>query len=479
MKFSSLRLGVFMGAALLLVAPGLAADTAPEIKRPNVLFIAVDDLRPEIGAFGADYMQTPAIDSLAETGVAFTRAYANVPVCGASRASMLTGLRPTQERFLTYYTRIDEDAPGIPTIPGWFKQAGYTTISLGKISHHADDGANSWSEPPWSPKNESLPGYHGWRNYLAEDNIREDMRKEKGRPPAWENVDVDDDAYFDGRVAKRAVELLQKFKEHGTPFFLAVGFVKPHLPFNAPKKYWDLYPEDSVSPAANRLFPEKAPQQAWHNWGELRKYQGVPPGDAPVPDEMARKLVRGYRAATSYSDAQVGRVLDELDRLGLAESTIVVLWGDHGWSLGEHGLWAKHSPFDLANHIPLIVRAPGASTGLAPGLVESVDIYPTLVELAGLPDPGHLQGESFAVALENPGAGLKDAVYTRWQNSDSIRTGRYNYTEWRDNSGQVTSRMLYDNVADPGELNNLAEDPAQAVTVAELSLALARHIGSI
>lgn len=479
MKFTGLCLTVFMGAFQLFAVPGMAAETSLEAQRPNVLFLAIDDLRPEIGAYGATYMQTPAIDSLAETGVAFTRAYANVPVCGASRASMLTGLRPTRERFLTYYTRIDEDAPGIPTIPGWFKQAGYTTMSLGKISHHADDGASSWSEPPWSPENESLPGYRGWRNYLQQENIREDMRKAQGRPPAWENADVDDDAYFDGRVAERAVELLQKFEQEGTPFFLAVGFVKPHLPFNAPKKYWDLYPEESVNLAANRLFPEKAPQQAWHNWGELRKYQGVPQGDAPVPDEMARKLVRGYRAATSYSDAQVGRVLDELDRLGLAESTIVVLWGDHGWSLGEHGLWAKHSPFDLANHIPLIVRAPGAATGLAQGLVESVDIYPTLVELAGLPDPGHLQGASFAAALEAPATGLKEAVYTRWQNSDSIRTDRHNYTEWRDKSGQVTSRMLYDNVADPGELNNLAEDPAQAVILYVLSQALAEHIESL
>lgn len=473
---NGLRISVFVGAALLFAAPVLAAEMAPEVKRPNVLFLAMDDLRPEIGAYGATYMQTPAIDSLAQTGVAFTRAYANVPVCGASRASMLTGLRPTRERFLTFHTRIDEDAPGIPTIPGWFKQAGYTTISLGKVSHHADDGENSWSEPPWNPENESLPGYRGWRNYLEQENIREDMRKQEGHPPAWENADVDDDAYFDGRVAKRAVEFLQKFEQDGTPFFLAVGFVKPHLPFNAPRKYWDLYPEDSVSLAANRLFPEKAPQQAWHNWGELRKYEGVPPGDAPVSDEMARKLVRGYRAATSYSDAQVGRVLNELERLGLAESTIVVLWGDHGWSLGEHGLWAKHSPFNLATRIPLIVRAPGATAGYAPGLVESVDIYPTLVELAGLPVPGHLQGESFAAALQMPGVELKEAVFPRWQNSDSIRTDRYYYTEWRNPQCKVTARMLYDHEKDPDELNNRADDPAYAITVADLSVMLSMHI---
>ena len=460
----------------LLLAACLPAAQAEERPRMNVLFLAIDDLRPELAVYGAEYMHTPAIDGLAEEGVSFRRAYSNVPVCGASRASMLTGLRPTRERFLTFYSRIEEDAPDVPTLPGWFKQAGYTTVSLGKVTHHRNDGASSWSEPAWGPENSSLPGYRGWRNYLEEENIREDMRKEEGHPPAWEAPDVEDDAYFDGRVAQRAMELLQQFKQEDTPFFMALGFVKPHLPFNAPKRYWDMYPLDGIAPAADRLFPEKAPQQAWHNWGELRKYRGVPAGDEPVPDDMARKLIQGYRAATSYSDAQVGRVLDELDRLGLAENTIVVLWGDHGWSLGEHGLWCKHSPFELANRIPLIVRAPGSSRGVANGLVESVDIYPTLVELAGLPAPGHLQGDSFTQALDDPGVVLKKAVFPRWQNSDSIRTDRYYYTEWRDEQGKVTDRMLYDHDEDPGELNNVAGDSAYALIVNELSLELAGHI---
>ena len=462
----------------LLAIAWLGPLQAQQGSKPNILFLAIDDLRPELGAYGAAHMQTPSIDSLAATGVTFVRAYSNVPVCGASRASMLTGLRPTRERFLTYYTRMDEDAPDTPTMPAWFRQAGYTTMALGKVSHHLTDSADSWSEPAWLPSNDSVEGYKKWRNYLVEENILEDMKKE-GMPPAFEAADVDDDAYFDGKVALRAMELLRRFKEQDESFFLAVGFVKPHLPFNAPKRYWDLYPEESLPATVNQPFPEKAPPQAWHNWGELRHYDGVPDGEAPVPEGLARTLVQGYRAAASYTDAQVGRVLDELERLGLAENTIVVLWGDHGYSLGEHGLWVKHSPFELATRIPLVVRAPGTTAGMASGLVESVDIYPTLVELAGLPMPGHLQGESFSAALQNPADSLKKAVFPRWQNSDSIRTGRYYYTEWRNPGGDVVARMLYDHLNDPAELNNVAEDSSYSIVVSQLSEALKTHIASL
>ena len=468
-------------ALLLALAclPSAVLASADEVaERPNVLFLAIDDLRPEIGAYGADYMHTPAIDRLAAEGVTFVRAYANVPVCGASRASMITGLRPTRERFLTYYTRAEEDAPGMPTMAGWFKQAGYTSISLGKVLHHSDDSAGDWSEPPWDPVNDSVPGYRKWRNYLVEENIREDMKK-GGRPPAFEAANVDDDAYFDGKVARQAIEYLERFARDGEPFFLAVGFVKPHLPFNAPARYWDRYPEKPVTGAVSQPFPESAPDQAWHNWGELRHYDGVPKGDAPVPEGLAQTLVRGYRAATSYSDAQVGRVLEALSDLGLAENTVVVLWGDHGFSLGEHGLWVKHSPFELANRIPLIVRAPGTAPGVVHGLVESVDLYPTLVELAGLSAPAHLQGRSFTSAMRDPREGTKRAVFTRWQNSDSIRTDRYHYTEWRNQKGKVTARMLYDHRADPGEVNNVAEDPEYSLVVSELSVALAEHIDEL
>lgn len=475
----SSRTLVILALLLTLSAPALAEGAATtSANPPNVLFLAIDDLRPELSAYGADHMHTPAIDRLASTGVTFVRAYANVPVCGASRASMLTGLRPTPERFTTFYTRAEEDVPGIPTVGAWFRAAGYTTVSLGKIFHHSDDSEAAWSEPAWDPENDSLPGYRGWRNYLVEDNIREDMKKD-GRPPAFEAPDVPDDAYFDGKVAARAIEYLQRFADRNEPFFLAVGFVKPHLPFNAPRRYWSLYPEETLPERVSQPFPETAPNQAWHNWGELRRYDGVPAADEPVPEELARTLVQGYRAAASYSDAQVGRLLDELDRLGLADDTIVVLWGDHGFSLGEHGLWVKHSPFELANRVPLIVRAPGAAPGRRYGLVESIDIYPTLVDLAGLAAPGHLQGRSLVPALNDPTAGLKQAVFTRWKNSDTIRTDRYHYTEWRNPAGKVIARMLYDHRNDPGERLNVSEDPAYGLVVVELAAALEEHLQSL
>jgi arylsulfatase A-like enzyme len=466
---------LLLGIFLFIAMSGFFATDPETQQRPNVLFLAIDDLRPELGAYGKSHMQTPAIDRLAATGATFTRAYANVPVCDASRASMLTGLRPTRARFLNYDSRADTDAPGTPTIAAWFKRAGYTTISLGKVIHHRDDSTDAWSKPPWRPGNSSLRGYYGWRNYLVEGNIREDM-KSNGSPAAFEAPDVSDDAYFDGKVAMRAIKELQKFAEKDNPFFLAVGFVKPHLPFNAPKRYWEMYPAASLPARISQPFPEGAPPQAWHSWGELRHYGGVPKGDAPVPEALARTLVQGYRAATSYTDAQVGRVLDELDRLDLAKNTIVVLWGDHGYSLGEHGLWVKHSPFELAKHVPLIVRAPGMAPGISDGLVESVDIYPTLVELAGLPSPAHLQGRSFAKALRDANAPLKDAVFTRWQNSESIRTERLHYTEWFNQDGTIIGRMLYDHTVDPGENDNLSEDPAHSHVVSDLSARLAKHI---
>jgi arylsulfatase A-like enzyme len=461
----------FMLLAFCLAAltPHSAAnqDTTARSFKPNILFIAVDDLRPELGAYGKTGMQTPAIDRLASQGITFDRAYVNVPVCGASRASLMTGLRPTRDRFVDFGTKVDKDAPGVTTLPAHFKAHGYTAVSLGKVLHHRTDAADSWSEEPWHPKN-ARADYRSWRNYILPENIAQDIDKD-AQPPAWEAPDVADDAYFDGQIATRAIERLRSLAATGEPFFLAVGFLKPHLPFNAPKKYWDLYPPESVSLTDNPLFPETAPEQARHNFGELRNYAEVPDGD--------EQLIRGYRAGASYSDAQVGRVLGELDRLGLEGETIVVLWGDHGWSLGEHGLWAKHSSFDVANRIPLIVRAPGSPRGqVTQGLVESVDIYPTLVELAGLPAPGHLQGRSFVPMLENPGVSVHKAVFPRWKAGDSIRTDNHYYTEWRNPNGKVVARMLYNHRNDPDERINVASLPEYAEVVADLSAKLDQHI---
>jgi len=437
--------------------------TMPE-ERPNVLFIPIDDLRPQMACYGHRRMVTPHMDRLAQDGVLFKRAYCQVPVCGATRASLLTGVRPTRERFVTFKTWADEDLPGALTLPEHFRKHGYTTLSDGKVFHHRTDCAErSWSEEPWHPQR---PG-EDWRNYMLPESLGQDDDPRIGAP--CECADVPDNAYFDGQTAERAIRDLHRLKQAGRPWFLACGFVKPHLPFNAPKRYWDYYRPDDVELADNPFPPDAAPDEALHNWGELRRYLGIP-AEGPLPDELARRLVHGYYAATSYTDAQVGRVLAELDRLGLSDNTVVVLWGDHGWQLGEHGLWCKHCNFNTSLNAPLIVRFAGLGRGAtSPALVEFVDIYPTLCELAGLPLPDHLEGTSMVPLLHSADRPWKRAAFSRYHSGDSVRTDRHLYTQWADDRGEVIARMLYDHEADAAENRNIAERPENADLVAELA----------
>jgi arylsulfatase A-like enzyme len=447
--------------------------------RPNILFIMVDDLRPQFAAYGRTGMVTPALDQLANEGVVFKRAFVNVPVCGASRASLLTGLRPTSTRFVNFLARADKDAPGVATLPAHLKAAGYTTLSLGKILHVEDDSAAAWSRAPWRPnQDETVRATTSPRNYLEASNIEADKDEDSKRGAPFERMDVPDDAYFDGMIAEQAVMELDALSKNDAPFFLAVGFMKPHLPFNAPVKYWDLYDPAAISLAAFDRMPTGAPEEAHHNWGELRNYRGIPEAPDPVSSEMARKLRHGYYAATSYADAQIGKLLQALDDLKLAENTIIVLIGDHGWSLGEHGLWAKHSPFDVATHTPLIVRAPGVAPGKANGLVEFVDIYPTLLAMTGTQPPDHLQGASMIDLLKDPASPGKMAVFPRWQKAENVRTDRYSYTEFRTQDGTLISHMLYDSVNDSDETVNLADEPGYAADVARLQQLIAENIAN-
>jgi arylsulfatase A-like enzyme len=443
-----------IAAALFLFGLAGYADA-----QPNVLFIIVDDLRPELPVYGHEQVQAPHIDALAAEGVVFANAYANVPVCGASRASMMSGLRPTATRFVGFDARIDEDAPDVMPLHALLKANGYQTESLGKVLHHKDDSPAGWSVPPWSALDD-VPRHvaTGFRNYQDPANIT--AFKENGIGPATEAPDLDDDAYFDGQTASRAVAALERLALAEKPFFLAVGFVKPHLPFTAPRKYWDLYGRDDIRLAHVGAMPEGVPKQARHTFGELRRYSDVPDDpEVPIDDRLARKLKHGYYASVSYADAQVGRVLDKLEELELDSSTIVILVGDHGWSLGEHGLWAKHSPFDVATRIPMIVSAPGlGEPGTAKALVELVDLYPTLVALLDLPAPAHLQGESFVTLLEDAAAPGKAAVFPRWKNADVVKTEQYALTVWVDSRGRPVAEMMFDHAADRDETVNLAQD---------------------
>jgi arylsulfatase A-like enzyme len=314
--------------------------------RPNILFISIDDLRPELGCYGNEMIRSPHIDRLAESGTVFEEAYCQVPVCGASRASLMTGLYPTAERFVTYYTTAEADAPGIPDLPTWLKRHGYTTISNGKIYHDRNDSTASWDDVS---RGKDFKIYHKPENIALPDSEK----------PPFEDADVGDMDYAGGDVLKKTLNDLQRAKAAGTPFFIAAGFTKPHLPFNAPKKYWDLYDRDKLKLADNPFAPEGAPQESIHQWNELRNMYGGVPKEGPVSEELARTLIHGYYACVSYSDAMVGQILAELDRLEMRENTVIILWGDHGWQLGEHSLWCKHALFKTSLNAPLIISAPG------------------------------------------------------------------------------------------------------------------------
>lgn len=461
---------------LLLTVLLLAQSAIVAWAKPNVLFIAVDDLRPELACYGKAHIKSPNIDKLAQTGFLFERAYCMVPTCGASRASLMTGIRPTRARFVSYLASAQKEAPGITTLNTHFKNNGYHTVSNGKIFHHREDNAQGWSEEVWRPTGNGI----GYRLEANRKIARERAKKKgkRGRGPPFESAEATDMEYPDGQIAAKAIDDLRRLKNNKEPFFLAVGFLKPHLPFVAPKKYWDLYEHDRIQLPKNYHPPKDAPKEAIHTSGELRSYAGVP-AKGPVSDEMARHLIHGYYACVSFTDAQVGKVLDELEKLGLAEDTIVILWGDHGWNLAEHTLWCKHSCFETSMHAPLIVRAPGVGQGgqRTKALTEFIDIYPSLSELAGLPLPEHLQGKSFVPLLKNPDLEGKSAAIGRFVNGDTIRTDRFRFSEYTDKNGKFRSRMLYDHQQDPDENVNISEQPGQAETASKLSADLHRGMG--
>lgn len=495
------RLALALIAALLaaLAAPQ-AARQAPAKKPPNVLLILVDDLKPAAGAYGDRLARTPNIDRLAARGLTFDRAFTNQAVCAPSRNALLTGVRPTSSGIYDLGTNFRVANPDAVTLPQLFRQHGYRVEGLGKIFHvghgNQEDPA-SWSVPhyPTAVVAYALPESRAPEGLTREEALFSNAgtfaeARRLPRGAAVESADVDDDAYPDGQMAREAIERLRRAKTNpGTPFFLALGFVKPHLPFCAPKRYWDLYDPAAFELAPVRALPDGAPPYAGQNSGELRQYRGVPE-DGAIPEDLQRTLIHGYYAATSYADAQIGRVLDELDRLGLAGDTIVVLWGDHGWHLGDHGMWCKHTNYEQAARIPLIVAAPGmkARGERAAALVESVDVYPTLAGLAGLSIskvPQRLDGRSFAPLLDDPaapGEGAAFHAYPRTVKSRggaligrAVRTARHRLVEWKAPGAPASSAEieLYDLIADPHETRNLAG--AQPAVVEQLRRRLAEQ----
>jgi arylsulfatase A-like enzyme len=478
----------FFRFCFLLLGLGLSLHCAespepPKKPAPNILFLAIDDLRPQLGAYGESYMHTPRLDGLAAEGRLFTRHYVQVPTCGASRFSLLTGVRPASAAHLrnsAFETLLSAHSASQPeSFVHLFRQRGYYTAGLGKMSHMPDgklyeyngegDGAPemplSWNES-WGPIGKWGTSWNAFFGYSDGNN----RNMERGKYPAFERAAVADTALPDGLTAQRAIEMLQQLKD--TTFFLGVGFFKPHLPFTAPAKYWDLYDADSLPLSPNPEPPLGIAQEDLANNGEMfGNYRHEEKGGKGIriSDESARELRHAYVAAVSYVDAQVGKVLDELDRLGLAENTIVVVWGDHGWHLGDHTVWGKHTTFERSLRSTLIVRSPDIQQpGLATdGLVESLDLYPTLLELAGIDSvPAYLTGSSFVPLLKNPAQAGKQGAFGYWRGGRTLRTERYRITEYPGGEEKEARLELFDHETDPFETRNLAAE--QPEIVAEL-----------
>jgi len=575
MKKTHLLLALMPFAFINAAEP--SATVSPQCKgtqKPNILFLVVDDLRPELGCYGKSYIRTPNIDALASNGLVFDRAYVQQAVCSPSRTVVMTGVRPDTSKVWDLVTHFRVALPNVMTLGQCLQTNGYWVQGMGKIYHMSETDPPTWSLPPskgadgkplsqdeiknWCEKFTDKKGGTAWVNPKAEtyalpanaalvgkvgnvslepdgmkgDNSGADLqsywapasstseetpaasasqgdkgsgkkgKKKKGdvtqgtaggdeggkaniRGPIYECTDVPDNTYTDGRVADLAIDALKGIASNPDrqPFFLAVGFVKPHLPWVAPKKYWDMYDSKTIDLAPNQFLPKDAPDYAVNpNDGEFRAYKGVPPS-GKVPEAIQRKLKQAYFAGVSYTDAQVGKVIAELKSLGLAKNTIIILWGDHGWKLGEHSAWGKHTNVENDVNAPLIISVPGMKN---PGthsedLVEFVDIYPTLCELAGIPKPGHLEGLSFSPVIDDPKTPWKSAAFSQYPRPSvktlagplmgyTMRTERYRFTIWvgRDDHSKVDAIEVYDHKTDPQENTNIAKKPENAHLVQKL-----------
>ncbi|MYF54469.1 sulfatase, partial [Candidatus Poribacteria bacterium] len=417
----------FLNTGLKIGAAAFTTGLLPRLKaqgenRYNVLFMIVDDLRPMLGCYGIDEMHTPNIDRLAERGTLFNRAYCQYPLCNPSRASILTGLRPETTNVHNNSADYKYTVPDAMDIPQYFMEQGYNTYTIGKIKHY--------------PATTSYAG-----------------------KPSWLALDVSDDELDDGINAKKTEDLLIEIKDE--LFFLAVGFDKPHLPFYAPQRYYDLYHEDTFNLPTTSAYPQHAPDYAENSIEWFRIYQDIPSGDVPISNEKTLELIRAYAASTSYMDAQVGRVLRQLDDLGLTEKTVIVFCGDHGFHLGEHGTWRKNTLYEIAARSPLIISVPEQQPSQTDAIAELVDIYPTLCDACELPIPTQLEGLSLIPVIEKPNVSWKTGAISflrrAGSKSYSLRTNRYRYTEWgpRGKFGYE----LYDYTVDPNETINVADFP--------------------
>ena len=505
-RFLFLRLVVAAGLAFWFMNCGVSTEK----EHPNVLFIIVDDLRPELGCYGNTEIKTPYIDLLAQEALVFTRAYCQAAACAPSRASVMLGMRPDTTRVWTLAHKFREINPEAITMPQYFSKFGYHTVSLGKIFHNHMPDRISFDEPDLRPEAYNTPELidRDPESFYHDEEIKKEhalVRAErvKKRPNAYaggwaygrstECYDGPDNIFYDGAQTELALKTLERLKDKDQPFFMALGYYRPHLPFVAPKKYWDLYDRDKISPANNPFLPKDSPVMAMNSMYELRACYDLEfvnhPSVYRLPDDKARLLKHGYYASVSFIDACIGKLMDGLNELGLDKNTIVVIWGDHGWKLGEHGSWCKQTNYNIDTRVPLMIRLPGMRIKgeKTDSLTELVDLYPTLCDLAGIDIPDAMEGISLSPLLEQPDLDLKSAAFSQYvrrpKNSPdgkrymgySMVTSEYHYVEWRPwdettkTAGELAAVELYDLISDPDENINIAGFPEYAETIRGLS----------
>ena len=515
MKCHEKFLNILMLAILLSSCFPSSDRISGDGNRPNILFIAVDDLKPTIGCYDDPMAITPNMDRIAAGGITFMHNYCQQAVCAPSRASLLTGRYPDQLRVWDLQTLIREKNPGIITLPQYFRNSGYLTAATGKIfdprslegSWNGPHDSLSWSigyipagnlntyntatGPPdyfyagkdTRQKIQALQAEASKQGLETPGEVRNFVQQRLF--PAVECVDVPFDAYHDGAIAKHGISLMDSLAGSGKPFFLAVGFNRPHLPFTAPKKYWDLYGRNRFNEAQFQDAARDSPEIAYHNSGELRNgYTGIPL-EGRLPDSLQLELIHGYYAAVSYIDDMIGMLLKKLDDLKLTDQTIILIWGDHGWHLGDHGLWCKHSNFEQATRAPLILSDPRSKIKdrryQAP--TEFTDVAPTLCELTGIPVPDYFEGISLKPLFADPGQVLRTSSLSQYPRNGmkvmgySIRTERYRYTKWIErDGGKVIARELYDYLTDPQETESRIAHPSYEGETARLDSILSARI---
>lgn len=492
---------IFNPLILPLAAACLGSCSENVEQKPNILFISFDDLRPELGAYGADHIISPNIDRLASEGMVFNNAYCQQSVSGPSRASLMTGLRPDSTYVIDNEHHHRQTRPSVVTLPQHFVAHGYHAVNYGKVFHgHMGrfNDALSWSELWYYPPQNYTENLRG---YLREDNIAHIIKSNGGgktefSASATEGEDVGDNDYPDGQTIEALLANMDKYEKmsrQGKPFFIALGIEKPHLPFVSPKKYWDLYNREDITLPEMDNYPEGSPLMAHMDDGELRAYTDIP-AQGRVSHDKALELIHGYYASVSYVDNLIGKIIDDLKRRDLYDNTIIMLWGDHGWKLADFGGWSKSTIYETDARVPLIVRVPNlADKGeYSSSLVELVDMFPTLCELAGIPALDILQGDSFAPILKNKDAEVKQVAFTQFPRGTeqslysthgkeymgySMRTDTHRYMRWiRRSTGEIVAEELYDLHDTNCEVVNIINQPIHAALADDMRALYDREI---